>query len=345
MNYSPISLRVSGALLTDAESVPADSHDPSTAPDVSSTKEGRGALPDWLQYGWITPKYSRAVSRAVEYSANDFGVSQVAHGLCLQEDTAKYLNRSRNWRNHWNANATALGHSGFVVPRNANGSFVNQDPLACGGCYWADPYYEDNPFTYSFNALHDLAEIVSRSGGAETFVARLDAFFLPANKIYNPGNEPSFTTPYLYNFAGRQELTVRQIRDTAYKSYNAGRGGIPGNSDAGAMQSWILWNMIGLYPVTGQTTFLVGSPWFTQLTIALGGGKVLNITSNIGADEQRANSAFFVQSLRVNGQEWDKAWVSWEDVFAKGGTLDFELGTTQKTWATGELPPSPASTA
>ena len=28
--------------------------------------------------------------------------------------------------------------------------------------------------------------------------------------------------------------------------YNAGTGGIPGNSDAGAMQTWILWNMIGL---------------------------------------------------------------------------------------------------
>ncbi|GME26594.1 glycosyl hydrolase [Neofusicoccum parvum] len=338
------------AMLTDAEKVPANSYDPSTAPDVSSTKEGRGALPDWLHYGWITPAYSRAVSRAVEYSANDFGLYQVACGLGRDDDATKYLRRSRNWRNHWNPNATALGFSGFVVPRNADGTFVPQDPLACGGCYWPDAYYEDSPFTYSFNAHHDLANLIARSGGPSRFVARLDTFFQPgANNgatIYNPGNEPSFTTPYLYNYAGRQDRTVRQIRDTAYTYYNAGRGGIPGNSDAGAMQSWILWNMIGLYPVTGQTTFLIGSPWFAQLTLALGGGKVLNVTASAGQAEQRAQGAYYVQSLRVNGEPWGKAWITWEDVFAEGGRLEFELGATPSSWAAaGDAPPSPASLA
>lgn len=31
-----------------------------------STKDGRGALPDWLQHGFITPKFVRSVSRAIE---------------------------------------------------------------------------------------------------------------------------------------------------------------------------------------------------------------------------------------------------------------------------------------
>ncbi|KAF4308803.1 glycosyl hydrolase [Botryosphaeria dothidea] len=332
------------AMLTDAETVPANSYDPSTAPDASSTKEGRGALPDWLKYGWITPAYSRAVSRAVEYSANDFGLHQVACGLGRSDDATKYLRRSRNWRNHWNPNATALGFSGFVVPRNADGTFVPQDPLACASCYWDAPYYEDNPYTYSFNAIHDMENVIRRSGGSSRFVDRLNTFF--SQNLYNPGNEPSFTTPYLYNYAGRQELTVRQIRTTGYNSYNAGRGGIPGNSDAGAMQSWILWNMIGLYPVTGQTTFLVGSPWFEQLTVALGGGKFLNVTSNAGAVEQREQSAFYVQSLKVNGEEWDKAWVTWDDVFANGGEMEFVLGASPQGWAAaGDAPPSPASGA
>ncbi|EKG15446.1 Six-hairpin glycosidase-like protein [Macrophomina phaseolina MS6] len=331
------------AMVTDAETVPANSYDPSTAPDVSSTKEGRGALPDWLKYGWITPTYSRAVSRAVEYSANDFGLFQVADGLGRSDDATKYLRRSRNWRNHWNPNATVSGISGFVVPRNADGSFVRQDPLACGSCYWDAPYYEDNPYTYSFNAIHDLADVITKSGGPARFVERLDAFF--SQGLYNPGNEPSFTTPYLYNYAGRQELTVRQIRTTGYSNYNAGRGGIPGNSDAGAMQSWILWNMVGLYPVTGQTTFLVGSPWFEQVTIGLGGGKFLNITSNLGAQEQREQGAFYVQSLRVNGEAWDRAWVTWEEVFANGGEMSFVLGASPQAWATGDAPPSPASGA
>jgi putative alpha-1,2-mannosidase len=83
---------------TDAEVVPPNNNDP-IAPD-SSTKEGRSALPDWLSLGYITPRFSRAVSRAVDYAENDFGLYQVASGLGKEEDSQKYLNRSRNWRNH-----------------------------------------------------------------------------------------------------------------------------------------------------------------------------------------------------------------------------------------------------
>jgi putative alpha-1,2-mannosidase len=99
------------------------------------------------------------------------------------------------------------------------------------------------------------------------------------------------------------------------------------------------WQMIGLYPMTGQTTFLVLSPWFPSLTIDLGNGKSLRITTTGG----NKDTAFYVQSLKVNGKSWNKAWVSWEDVFAKGGTMDFVLGSSAVDWATGELPPSPGS--
>jgi len=97
--------------------------------------------------------------------------------------------------------------------------------------------------------------------------------------------------------------------------------------------------MIGLWPMTGQTTFLILSPWFPELTINLGNGKALKITTTGGNKE----SAFYVQSLKVNGEQWDKAWVNWDDVFANGGTMDFVLGAKAVYWATGELPPSPAS--
>ncbi|KAF3040234.1 hypothetical protein E8E12_000587 [Didymella heteroderae] len=122
------------AMQTNAEvTPPLETVDP-RAPDAS-TKEGRGALPDWLQYGYITSRFTRAVSRAVEYSTNDFGLYQVAAGLGKTEDGATYLNRSRNWRNHWNPNAISEGHNGSMVPRSANGSFIPQDPKDCGGCY------------------------------------------------------------------------------------------------------------------------------------------------------------------------------------------------------------------
>lgn len=127
-----------------------------------------------------------------------------------------------------------------------------------------------------------MKTLIAYSGGTSTFIRRLETVFTPGlysgnsaynNTIFNPGNEPSFTTPYLFNFVNRQDLSVKYSRQIAKSYYNAGTGGIPGNSDAGAMQTWILWNMIGLYPLTGQTTFLIGAPWFTQLSIELGGGR------------------------------------------------------------------------
>ena len=80
------------AMKTDAEVVPYDNFDPEDL-NAGSTKEGRGALPDWLKYGFVTPNFSRSISRTIEYSLNDFSLYQVAQGM-MPSDAATYLNRS-----------------------------------------------------------------------------------------------------------------------------------------------------------------------------------------------------------------------------------------------------------
>lgn len=333
------------AMVKDAEVQPPNEPIDPEATD-SSTHEGRGALPDWIGKQYITPQYTRSVNRAAEYAVNDFALAQVANGLEKSSDTIKYLNRSRQWRNHWNPAASSLNFTGFLAPRNADGSFVDEDPLSCGGCYWGDYFYEATPWEYSFSPYHDMSTLIDFVGGPETFVNRLDTIFTPGlnpagsaqfgNTIFNPGNEPSFNSPYLFNFAGRQDLSVKRSRFVATSYYSPTPTGLPGNSDAGAMQSWILWNMIGLYPLTGTTTFLIGAPWFESLTIHLEGGKTLKITGG-------NRDTYYVQSLKVNGKSWTQSWVSWVDVFANGGTMEFELGSQPKNWTTGAPPPSLAA--
>jgi putative alpha-1,2-mannosidase len=207
--------------------------------------------------------------------------------------------------------------------------------------------YQGLPIEYSFNAHHDIETLIDYCGGEAEFVQRLETMFqggLSSGNsqfnytLFNPGNEPSFSTPFLFNYVGRQDLTVKYSRFNAKSYYAPTPSGLPGNSDAGAMESWLLWVMIGLYPMTGQTTFLIGSPWFTNLTIDLGGGNTLTITTTGGSED-----AFYVQSLSVNGQNWDKSWVTWDDIFANGGTMDFVLGPEPAEWATGSPPPSPAT--
>lgn len=79
------------AMKTDAEVVPYNTFD--TEDPTQSTKEGRGALRDWLDYGFVTPNYGRSVSKTVEYALNDFALSQVAKDLA-PDDYPKYLQRS-----------------------------------------------------------------------------------------------------------------------------------------------------------------------------------------------------------------------------------------------------------
>ncbi|KAJ5246726.1 hypothetical protein N7468_001709 [Penicillium chermesinum] len=331
------------AMVQDAEVTPPNDPVDPMAPD-SSTHDGRSALPDWIQYGYITPTFSRAASRAVEYAANDFALYQVASGLGKDDDAQKYLNRSRNWRNHWNPAKTSLGFSGFVVPRDTSG-FIDYDVLNAGG-YWTDPFYEGSSWGYSFADVHDMKHMIELMNGTDTVVSRLNIMFVDGAKgssgtIFDPTNEPMFNIPYLYNYLGRQDLSVERSRQVAKADYTTGVTGLPGNSDAGAMQTWLLWNMIGLYPITGQTTFLIHSPWFSSMTIDLGDSKTLKITSTGG--DGNGDSNIQVQSLKVNGKTWTKSWLTWDDVFAQGGTLEFELGPTAKNWTSGELPPSPAS--
>ncbi|KAI0128676.1 alpha-1,2-mannosidase family protein-like protein [Xylariales sp. AK1849] len=337
------------AMKTNAEVQPWNNFD--FEDPTGSTKEGRGALQDWKQYGYVTPNRGRSLSKTVDYSMNDFSLSQVAKGEA-PEDAALYLNRSRGWQKTWNSNVTSLNFTGFLAPTYANGSIQEYDPLTCGACEWTSYSYEGVPWEYSFSFSFDMKTLISLMGGSETFESRLDAMFIPGlaqsdqggnsagTTIFNPGNEPSFMTPFLYNYLPqRQYKSVQRSRELVNEYYNNGRSGIPGNDDAGAMSSWLVWNMIGLYPVVTQPVYLILAPQFEDTAIKLGDESgVLRIKAN------GLNNGHFIQSLKVNGMPWFQSWLSHEDLVGKdgeGGLLEFEMGPETTLWDCGDIPPSP----
>lgn len=125
-----------------------------------------------------------------------------------------------------------------MVPREANGSFIAQDPKDCGGCYWGDAYYEDNAWICSMNAIHDVAELKKRIGGDSRFVDRIHKLF--ELNMFKAGNEPGFSSPCLYNFVqGQQWRSVQNSRHIS-TLHNSKEGSLPGNPDAGAMESLLM---------------------------------------------------------------------------------------------------------
>lgn len=81
--------------------------------------------------------------------------------------------------------------------------------------------------------------------------------------------------------------------------------GLPGNSDAGALNSWLIWQMLGIYPIVTQPVYLLESPWFTDINMTINGNATLRITSN-GDAQSLGHKAYYVQSVKINGQEWSK---------------------------------------
>lgn len=149
-------------------------------------------------------------------------------------------------------------------------------------------------------------------------------------------NEPDFATPYLYNYINKQWKSVRQSRALAYRYFKDANYGVPGNSDAGALNSWLIWQMLGIYPIVTQPVYLLESPWFSDINMTVNYNKTLRITaSNLSHD------SIYVQSVKINGQDWKKNWFEHDDIMVNGGTIEFVLGSNATIWESGEVPPSP----
>jgi len=114
---------------------------------LGSLKEGRGALDDWIPLGYVSKdRNTRCVSKIVEYSLNDFAVSQIAAGEAPWERDL-YLRRSAGWQLSWDHEARSRNFTGFVVPRFSNGTFdKSYDITNCGDCNWSDESYEGTAF-------------------------------------------------------------------------------------------------------------------------------------------------------------------------------------------------------
>ena len=123
----------------------------------------------------------------------------------------------------------------------------------------------------------------------------------------------------------------------ASPSFHNATYGVPGNSDAGALNSWMIWQMLGLYPVVTQPVYLLNSPWFADINMTINGNRTLRVTSN----NLNNGDSYYVQSVKINGQPWDRNWFEHQDLMVEGGTIEFEMGSEMKYWETGDIPPSP----
>lgn len=317
-------------------------------PGGNEEKEGRGGLADYNSLGYVSMNYPRSGSRTVEYAYNDFCIALVAKGLGNETVFNRFSKQAGNWNNLWR-NYSDHGATGFIMPREANGKWV--DTLVCtvgekglmryhpliveyGQCvpWWQSYMYEASSWEYSFYVPQDVGGLIKKSGGTEAFKKRLDTFFV--NKYYNVSNEPSFLTPVLYHWIGLPNQSADQLKIVMDKSFNETRKGLPGNDDSGAMSSWLAFHTIGLYPNAGQSYYLVHSPLVAQSTIHLDNGNDFKIVAKNFSDKNR-----YIVSVKLNNQVFDRVWIEHSEII-KGGILELEMSDQSSDWGSRNLPPS-----
>ncbi|NLH50034.1 MAG: glycoside hydrolase family 92 protein [Myxococcales bacterium] len=262
----------------------------------------------------------RGVSHITEACRADAALSKWADALGLPADAALFLERSRYYRNHFDP------ATGFLRPKNADGS-------------WDTPFFPDNPFNehyvegdawqYTFCAEHDLEGLSALFGSTAAMTAKLEeAFQLAADgppgivlpgSYYWAGNEPDIFYPYIFAQAERPDLTQKWTRWIVATKFGDGPDGLPGNDDGGTMSSWLLFTMLGFFPLNGTDIYLIGSPLFDEAVLHLPDGDLI-VTATDNSPEN-----LYVQAVRLNGELLADPWFT-HDRIAAGGTLEFEMG-------------------
>lgn len=271
-----------------------------------------------------------SVSKTLEYDYDDWSTAHVAHHHGDRENAKLLIERSRNYRNYWDAS------TGFLRARLKDGSWALPfDPIEMGHSKKWHDYTESNAWQTTFGIQHDVTGYIELMGGDKAFVAKLDALFnqpstLPADAPpdiagmmgqYAHGNEPSHHIAYLYSYAGEPAKTQDLVHFLNTTMYSNTPDGIAGNEDCGQMSAWFILSSIGFYAVDPVSAhYVFGTPLFDRATFALAGGKKLVFEACRATPE-----SIYIHEVEFNGKQHPKSWFSHAEV-AGGGHFTLLLG-------------------
>ena len=285
----------------------------------------------------VNPSERRqAVSVTEAQSYDDWCAAQLARSLGRDVDYQFFLKRAGNYKNVFRQD------KGHVWPKDAEGRWIEAyDPGFSGGQGGRDYTTENNGYTYDWDVQHDLPGLFELMGGRAKAEAKLDQLFrepLGMSKYefwakfpdasglvgqFSMGNEPGLHIPYIYNYLGapwKTQKRVRMLLDTWFTDTTLG---MPGDEDGGGMSAFVVFSMLGFYPVTpGVPVYNLCSPVFDRITIHLHNGKQFQI---ICRNNSRASK--YLQSIRLDGKVLNQVWFRHADL-VKGGTLELQMGDT-----------------
>ena len=298
----------------------------------------RQNLTEYLSQGWVPQltyditsyPYTDGGSETLEYSIDDFSISQLALAAGEPAEAAVFAKRGQNWQNLFNP------ATGYLAARQADGSFPAgpafqpASPADQAQGVAQQGFEEGNAIQYTWSVPQNLAGLVGLMGGDRAAVTKLNTFFTQLNATrFRPfdwaGNEPGEWIPFEYDYAGapwRTQAVVRQIMTGLYPLAPAAE---PGEDDLGALSSWFVWAALGLYPETpGIANLALTSPLFPHVTVIEGNGHTLTITGSNAPDVYIQQAHLGVGS--AESVTWKRPWLP-AAALDQGANLSVALGT------------------
>ncbi|MDE6548107.1 MAG: GH92 family glycosyl hydrolase [Muribaculaceae bacterium] len=265
-----------------------------------------------------------SMSKTLEYAFDDYCIAKMADKMGRKDIADEFYVRSQNYRNVFNS------ETGFMQPRDTNGAFLSDfNPED-----YSEHICESNAWQYLWSVQHDIDGLIELIGGSERFLNKLermmtlqpnDSASLPIFSTgmigqYVQGNEPSHHVIYLFNKAGRPDLTQKYIARVVNDHYDISPAGLCGNEDCGQMSAWFVFSAMGFYPVnpvSGQ--YEIGTPLFKAIEMKLNNGKVFRVRApNLSKDN------IYIKSIYVNGKSYDKTYITHQQIM-DGATVEFEM--------------------
>lgn len=171
-------------------------------------------------------------------------------------------------------------------------------------------------------ATHDVKGMIQLMGGEKPFEGQLDRIF--DTKQYDMANEPDIAYPYLYNYLKGKEWKTQQKVDELIKEYFQNKpAGLPGNDDTGVMSAWLVYGMMGLYPVSpAEPLYTLTSPKFNKITLRLDENYYPN--GELVIESNASDKNIYIQQIYVDDKPLKGYFISQDDLRA-AKKIRFEL--------------------
>lgn len=224
----------------------------------------RPELKDYIEKGYVTTDNEGSVSKTEEYNVADYSIALLAKELGEKEDYERFKKRSISYRKLFDKNLNLLR------PRNSNGSWHEPFNPEAGANFTKNiGFIEGNAWQYAFMVPHDINGLKKLMGGNKAFTNQLRMVF--DTNQFDMANEPDIAYPYLFNYVkGEEWRSQKLVKKLVRKYFQNKPDGLPGNDDTGTMSAWLVYSMMGIYPISpGSPEYTITSPMFDKITIQL----------------------------------------------------------------------------